>query len=195
MVPSPQRYADDESAVRAVRAGDVDAFERLVVRWQGPLVNLAYRYCRDRGMAEEMAQEAFLKAYRGLNRWQGDGKFSTWLFAIAHNHYRSVLRRHVPEGISLEEARATLAAGDRRDETDAAMRADAVHTAVAALPPRYRDVVVLYYFQERDVAETARIADLPEGTVKVRLHRARKLLEAKLEGLIAAAGHAARETA
>lgn len=194
MTDSTGRYADDEGAVRRVLAGDVDAFEELVVRWQGPLVNLAYRYCRDRGMAEDMAQEAFVKAYRGLPRRRGDSRFSTWLFSIAHNHYRSVLRRHVPEGVSLEDAPLGLAAGDRREESDRALRDEVVRTAVSSLPPRYRDVVVLYYFQERDLAETARIADLPEGTVKARLYRARKLLERKLEGLLVEGGAAAEET-
>ena len=62
-------------------------------RWQGPLINLAYRFCHDRGRAEEMAQEAFLRAYRGLGQWRKDAVFSTWLFALATNLYRSELRR------------------------------------------------------------------------------------------------------
>src|SRR5438270_2506852 len=85
--------AEDEAAVERVLAGDSAAFEHIVLRWQGPLVNLAYRFCRDRSRAEDMAQEAFLRAYRGLGGWRMDGAFSTWLFALATNLYRSELRR------------------------------------------------------------------------------------------------------
>lgn len=187
MVEDPGGYADDAAAVRRVLAGEVDAFESIVVRWQGPLVNLAYRFTRDRGRAEELAQEAFLKIYRGLPRYRADSRFSTWLFAVALNHYRSAMRRHVPPGVELG-AVVGLAGADGRRELDATLRDEAVRRAVATLPPRYREIVVLYYFQERDLAETARIAGLREGTVKARLHRARKLLEGKLRGLGVVAG-------
>ena len=84
---------DDQAAVERVLAGDISAFEELVHRWQAPLINLAYRFCHDRGRAEEMAQEAFLRAYRGLAQWRKDAAFSTSLFALATNFYRSELRR------------------------------------------------------------------------------------------------------
>lgn len=71
---------DDESAVDRVLAGDIDAFEEIVSRWQKPLLNLAYRFSRDRPLAEEMAQEAFLKVFRSLRRWRRDAGFSTWMF-------------------------------------------------------------------------------------------------------------------
>src|SRR5690349_14971203 len=93
---------EDEAAVDRVLAGDPSAFEGIVRRWQGPLVNLAYRFCRDRGRAEDMAQEAFLRAYRGLARWRREGKFSTWLFALATNLYRSEIRRIPPAAMSLD---------------------------------------------------------------------------------------------
>jgi len=183
-VPDGSGYSDDAAVVRRVLAGEIDAFESIVTRWQGPLVNLAYRFCRDRGVAEEMAQEAFLKIYRGLSKWRQDSRFSTWVFAVAMNHYRSAIRRRpAPPSIDVNEARA-VAGGDLADEIDDAWRDDAVRRAVGALPPKYRDVVVLYYFQERDLAETARIAGLPEGTVKARLFRARQMLEQRLRGLL-----------
>src|SRR5438046_9967195 len=93
---------EDEADVEKVLAGDVSAFERIVRRWQGPLVNLAYRFCRDRGRAEEMAQEAFLKAYRSLDRWRRESTFSTWLFALATNLYCSELRRIPVQTFSLD---------------------------------------------------------------------------------------------
>src|SRR5579862_6517226 len=86
--------ADTDTAdVESVLAGDVRAFEGIVRRWQGPLINMAWRYCRDRGRAEELAQEAFLRAWRGLPGWRRDSRFSTWLFALAANVFRSDLKR------------------------------------------------------------------------------------------------------
>src|SRR6185436_11203039 len=73
---------EDEALVNRVLKGDLSAFAGIVQRWQGPLVNLAYRFCRDRGRAEEMAQEAFVRAFRRLNTWRREATFSTWLFAL-----------------------------------------------------------------------------------------------------------------
>lgn len=85
--------ADDEADIKQVLAGNTAAFEGIVKRWQNPLINLACRYCRDRSRAEDMAQEAFLRAFRRLSQWRKDAAFSTWLFALAANLYRSELQR------------------------------------------------------------------------------------------------------
>src|SRR4029450_11803584 len=103
--------ADDLADVDRVLAGDVSAFEPIVRRWQRPLVNLAYRFCRDRGRAEDMAQDAFLRAYRARASWRRDAAFSTCLFALATNLYRSEIRRLPPMTAPLDEGVAAL---DRR---------------------------------------------------------------------------------
>ncbi len=174
---------DDERTVDRVLAGDIDAFEEIVVRWQAPLLNLAYRFSRDRGLAEEMAQEALLKVFRSLGRWRRDAAFSTWMFSVALNHYRTTMRRHVPLNVDLAELDAVTGAGDLAGEMDAAANDSVVRRAVALLPPKYRDTIVVYYFQQQDVAETAGTLGLRPGTVKARLHRARKLLKVKLRAL------------
>src|SRR5258708_34574423 len=92
---------DDQAAVERGLAGDISAFEGIVRRWQAPLVNLAYRFCHDRGRSEDMAQEAFLRAYRGLGQWRKDAVFSTWLFALATNLYRSELPRIPARSLSV----------------------------------------------------------------------------------------------
>jgi|SRR6516164_4988900 hypothetical protein len=94
--------SEDEADVEKELAGEVSAFENIVRRWQGPLVNLAHRFCRDRSRAEEMAQDAFLRAYRALRQWRKDAVFSTWLFAVATNLYRSELRRIPAQTLSIE---------------------------------------------------------------------------------------------
>jgi RNA polymerase sigma-70 factor (ECF subfamily) len=174
----------DQADVEKVLAGEIAAFEGIVRRWQGPLINLAYRFCRDRARAEEMAQEAFLRAYRGLDRWRKDAVFSTWLFAVATNLYRSELRRIPAATVSLDdvaEPRDSRAIDGGLGGKD---RDSAVRRAVSALPPKYRDVLILFYFHDMDIAAAALSLGLPEGTVKARLSRGREILRGKLGRLL-----------
>src|SRR6188768_4523427 len=98
---------EDEDAVdaRRVLSGDVSAFEGIVRRWQERLVNLAWRFCRDRAMAEDMAQDAFVRAFKALRTYRGDAAFSTWLTAVALNAYRSALRERPAVAFDLDPAR------------------------------------------------------------------------------------------
>ena len=169
---------EDEATVDRVLAGDTAAFAVLVARWQGPMVNLAYRFCRDHARAEDMAQEAFLRAFRRLASWRRDAAFSTWLFALATNVYRDELRRASPESVSIDMEAA--AAGSVEDDAVDSDRRALVQRAVQSLPPKYREPLILFYFHEQDVAATARSLGLPEGTVKARLSRGRDLLASKL---------------
>jgi RNA polymerase sigma-70 factor, ECF subfamily len=150
-----------------------------VRRWQSPLINLAWRFCRDRGRAEEMAQEAFLRAFRNLAQFRGDSAFSTWLFALATNLYRTELRRVPAMPLSLDEIAEPTDPHLAGTAFEDASRDESVRRAVLALPAKYRDAVLLFYFHEQDVPATARTLGLPEGTVKARLFRGRELLRAK----------------
>jgi len=95
--------SEDQSAVERVLAGDISAFEGIVRRWQAPLINLAYRFCHDRGRAEEMAQEAFLRAFRALNQWRKDAVFSTWLFASQSLPIRALPMEASKIGIAIRQ--------------------------------------------------------------------------------------------
>ena len=172
---------EDEADAKRVLSGEVSCFEGIVRRWQTPLVNLAYRFCRDRGRAEELAQEALVKAYRGLPSWRQEAAFSTWLFALATNHYRSAHRAAPSWLVSLDSV-PELAGGDRNtdDVLQDRGRQEEVRAAVVALPAKYRDALTLYYFHEMDVSSASRSLDIPEGTLKARLLRGRGLLRSKL---------------
>jgi RNA polymerase sigma-70 factor (ECF subfamily) len=168
---------EDGETVRRVLGGDLDAFEGIVRRWQGPLYRLAWRFARDESVAEEMVQIALIRVYRALGTWRAESAFSTWLFAVATNSFRSTLRRLGPPAAPIEDAwdapaPAGLLAGSGRDEV--------VRHAVIKLPPKYRDAILLFYFHDRSVEETAAVLGVPAGTVKARLHRGRKLLERTL---------------
>ena len=176
--------ADTDTAdVESVLAGDVGAFEGIVRRWQGPLVNMAWRYCRDRGRAEELAQEAFVRAWRGLATWRRESTFSTWLFALAANVYRNELKRLPTVNLPIEEIAEPSRPADQQVKLEERSRYEVVRRAVLALPKRYREPVVLFYFHEKDVAAAARTMGLPEGTLKARLSRARELLRRRFPQL------------
>ena len=173
--------SDDQADVEQVLAGNVDAFENIVRRWQGPLINLAYRFCRDRGRAEDLAQEAFLRAYRALGQWRKDAAFSTWLFALATNLYRSELRR-IPAGVvSLDDVSEPTDPRAEDGVLETEDRARSIRRVVFSLPPKYREALDLFYFHEMDVPAAAQSLGLPEGTVKARLFRGRELLRGKLK--------------
>lgn len=176
----------DRDDVRRVLAGDVEAFEGIVRRWQGPLVNLAWRFCRERSTAEDMAQEAFLRAFRKLDRWREDAKFSTWLFALALNVYRSRMRRAPLPEVPIASDREPSAAGSPADRILREQTGEVVRRTVARLPAKYRDALVLVYFGEMDVAGAAETLGVPEGTLKARLHRGRAMLRKRLGGVLAA---------
>jgi RNA polymerase sigma-70 factor, ECF subfamily len=178
--------SEDQADVEAVLAGELSAFEGIVRRWQRPLVNLAHRFCLDRGRAEEMTQEAFLRAFRSLRQWRREAAFSTWLFALATNLYRSEIRRLpvrlVPLAALAEPADSRALDQGFEDED----RDRAVRRAVLALPARYREALILFYFHEMDVEAAARSLGLPVGTVKARLARGREILKVKLSAMWAA---------
>lgn len=173
----------DLNDVERVLAGDARAFEGIVRRWQGPLVNMAWRYCRDRSRAEEMAQEAFLRAWRGLAQWRREASFSTWLFSLAANVYRTELKRFPVETVALEDAREPAHAAGQLRAVAMQKSADTVRRAVLALPPRYREPVILFYFHEMDLGMAAGTMGMPEGTLKARLSRARALLRRRFPRL------------
>ena len=177
-------HEEDLSDVQAVLRGEIERFEGIVARWERPLVNLAWRYVRDEAIAEDMAQEAFVRCFQKLRQWRVDAQFSTWLFALAINVYRSMLRKRRPpidDDVALETlTRVHSEEGDLVEEE----RAEIVRRAVTYLPEIYRDAILVYHFQENDLRTTSRLLGLREGTLKARLHRGRKMLRERLERML-----------
>ena len=166
----------ETAIVDRVLAGDAQAFAGIVQRWQGPLVNMAWRYCRDRSRAEELAQEAFIRAWRGLAQWRRESSFSTWLFSVAANVYRTELKRIPSVTVSLNDVAEPSRPFVQDAQLDGVARDEAVRRAVLALPDKYREPLILYYFHEMDLAAAAATMGMPAGTMKARLSRGRDML-------------------
>jgi len=187
----------DRELVDRFLAGEKEAFEGLMLRYQAKIFNLSYRFMNDRQEAEELTQEVFFKVYRKLSGFRGDAKFSTWLFQVAVNHCRNRLkylqRRKRQQHESLDQTLNTPEGEVQRqvpDETripeDLLQRRQTqqiVADKISTLPEEYRTVIVLRDIQGLSYEEIAQITGTVEGTVKSRLHRARNELRERLQFL------------
>jgi RNA polymerase sigma-70 factor (ECF subfamily) len=185
---------DDRTIVEAVLAGDRNAFRHLVDREGAAVVAACARILGDRAEAEDVAQEAFVIAYRSLSSWRADGAFGAWLSRIAVRLAirRAKARRQVtwldplaaeadPEG---RDRYRTMGSSEAVDPATTVLRTERdtrLRTAVASLDEPYREVVALRFFAERSLQEIADATDRPLGTVKTHLHRGLARLRRVLE--------------
>jgi len=168
--------------LRSAQSGDDRAFGRLVAPYVDPAYRMAARILGGRPEAEDAVQEALYRAWRALPSFRGDAKFSTWLYRIVWRVSVNLVRRDecVPLDADLADA-----AGERDPEQrfEAVERQGEVERAIRSLPVHYRAAVTLHYVEDLPLREIAEILELPEGTVKTHLHRARKALKEKLSEL------------
>lgn len=192
VTPSTQQNADFD--VAAILNGDRRAFEELVRRESPRLYRMIVRIVRDPDEAQSVLQETFLQAFRRLDTFRGDAKLSTWLYGIGINQARAALRktrRYQPlEEQDIDRLQPSVTGGmfDSRLRswnpdrvTERAERAQLVRAAIDRLPENYRTIIILRDIEEFSTAETARMLDINEGAVRVRLHRARLALRALLD--------------
>lgn len=180
--------ASDLLAIQETLRGNRNAFARIVERYTPLLYSLAFRMLGRGEEAQEAVQEIFLRAYRALPRFRLERRFHPWLYTIALNYLRTVARRQrrrrglrlVREELDTVADRGELpaAAVEREDGERLAQE------AVAGLPPLYREVFLLREVEGLSVRDTAEALGVPEGTVKVRLHRARQELVRRLAGMM-----------
>jgi RNA polymerase sigma-70 factor (ECF subfamily) len=178
----------DGELVTSARAGSTASFTSLVQIYQTPVYNLCYRMLGDPGEAEDAAQEAFLRAYSQLHRYDPARPFKTWLFAIASHHCIDRLRRRhvIWLGIDDEPLLSHPALLEPRPgpEQMAVRREEeaTVQAVLAQLPPRDRSAIVMRYWYDMSYEEIARATGSTASAVKSRLHRARVSLGAALKG-------------
>ncbi len=176
---SESREVSDLELVGQVKAGDIEAFSELVRRHEQNVYNLAYRFMREPSLAEDMAQEAFLKAFRLLRGFRGACSFSTWMYRVTCSVCLTELtrrkRRSEVELLPKHAGAAPAAA------TDTADIPELIRGCVSRLPSHYAEIIRLYYFQETSYEEIAQLLAIPMGTLKTWMHRARHQLRAIVE--------------
>ena len=167
--------------VNAAIDGDQDAFAELVYTFQDAVYNLCYRMLGERGEAEDATQEAFLRAYMNLQRYDQNRSFKTWILSIASNHCIDRIRKRRMVLMSIDEplpATLSLASDDPLPErvTELNERSQQVQDLIDQLPEDYRLAVVLRYWYDYSYAEIAEVMETTESAIKSRLFRARKML-------------------
>ncbi len=181
----------DQQLVARVKKGDQKAFDLLVLKYQHKILGLISRYVHDADEVQDVAQEAFIKAYRALPKFRGDSQFYTWLYRIAVNTAKNhlVSRSRRPPGSDIEVADAEYYEGGaalREIETPenalfgAELKA-VVENAISDLPDELRTAVTLREFEGLSYEEIADIMDCPVGTVRSRIFRAREAIDLKVK--------------
>lgn len=201
MVPGPSNTSSAHSdwlLVQRTLAGEMRAFELLVLKYQRRVERLIGRLVRDPGLVEDLAQETFIRAYRALHQFRGDAQFYTWLYRIAVNTAKKFLLDLKRDPLVTESA---LRSADEEDETSGAGNepisdetpesllaaqeiAQAVNAAMEALPEDLRQAVTLREIEGLSYEEIAAAMDCPIGTVRSRIFRAREAISARVKPLL-----------
>ena len=192
--PADLSTATDQEVVEQARDGHETAYRELIRRYQRPVFSLIYRMVRDRELAEDLSQETFVKVLNAIDRYRPEFKFSSWVFKIANNAAIDHLRRKEldtlsldggPDATTAERVEATaLQIGDSAesplDELEARELGSAIERAIGKLRPEYQTCIILRHVEGRPYDEIADILELPLGTVKTYIHRARNELKETL---------------
>jgi RNA polymerase sigma-70 factor (ECF subfamily) len=187
----------DADVVALAQRGREDAFRELVRRYERPVFSLIFRMVRDTALAEDLAQDSFIKVLNNIDKYRPEFKLSSWLFKIANNVTIDHLRRrqlntismdgspHASTAADVESTRFDVASSDENalDEMESKELGSAIERAIASLRPEYRSCILLRHVEGRSYEEIAATVDLPLGTVKTYIHRARHELREQLEHL------------
>ena len=186
--------SSDKKLVRRVQKGDKGAFDLLVLKYQHKIVNLVMRYVRDPELALDIAQEAFIKAYRALPRFRGDSAFYTWMYRIAvntaKNHLAAQRRRPMDVELDLQDPEqydlhAKLKETDTPEGVTLSQELkETVERAIASLPEDLRTAIILRELEGMSYEEIAQTMECPVGTVRSRIFRARDAISKKVGTLI-----------
>ena len=187
----------DADVVALAQRGRDDAFRELIRRYERPVFSLVFRMVRDRELAEDLAQDTFIKVLNHIDRYRPEFKLSSWLFKIANNVAIDHLRRRQLDTISMDGSPHAASAEaiestsfdvavpqeSALEEMEAKELGSAIEQAIARLRPEYRSCIMLRHVEGRSYEEIAATLDLPLGTVKTYIHRARHELRKALEHL------------
>lgn len=188
---------DDRELATLATKGREAAFRELLARYERPVFSLVYRMVRDRALAEDLAQEAFVRAFNAIGTYKTSYKFSNWILKIANNHTIDYLRKRKLDTVSIHgsphatsedemnQTRLVIGSGDENPEEYVEHKelGSQIETAIGELREEYRTVILLRHVEGYAYDEIAGIMDVPLGTVKTYLHRARAELKQRLAHL------------
>ena len=192
--PTDWQALSDQEVVRQAAAGREAAYREIIRRYQRPVYSLIYRMVRNRELAEDLAQDTFIKMLNAINSYRPEFKFSSWIFKIANNAAIDQLRRRELDTLSLDgsphaidaetiEATSLQIGSDQESQLDEVASRELglqIEYAIGQLRPEYRNCIILRHVEGRPYEEIAEILDLPLGTVKTYIHRARNELRTLL---------------
>ena len=169
---------DELRAIARARQGDADAFSHLVHSYETSVYRLALRMCGNPHDAEEVAQEAFVAAWKGLPSFRGESKFSSWLYQLTTNAAINFLRKEKRHrgAVPLEDGAELAAEGTPQQAAEAAELREALQQALDSLTPEHRQIFLLRQMRQLSYEEIGQLLGLESGTVKSRLNRAKKQL-------------------
>jgi len=184
---------DDSELARLAELGREPAFRELLIRYERPIFSLIYRMVRDRELAEDLAQETFVRAFNAIASYNSSYKFNSWIFKIASNHTINYLRKGKldtvsifgtsDEGLGDRELQIKSITENPHEFTERRELGGRIEVAIGELREEYRMAILLYHVEGYSYKEIADIMDIPLGTAKTYLSRARKELKKHLEYL------------
>jgi RNA polymerase sigma-70 factor (ECF subfamily) len=186
-----ERNDEDAALMLRFKSGDADAFDQLFKRHARPLINFAYRFVRNRGRAEELAQEVLLKVYESADGYRAKAKFTTWLYRIAVNICLNEVRRPafraIHQSLPLEDLKTGVLTPPELQSDPVSFRnldrqamSQALKQALSEIPEKQRTAFILNKYQELSYAEVGEIMKISEKAVKSLIHRAREALAERL---------------
>ena len=182
---SEMEQKDDIWYIERVLKGDTQYFSYFVDKYKDIVYSIAFKVLRNREDAEEMAQESFIKAFKSLNTFKGNAKFSTWLYRITYNNCISEVRKKKLKFVSTDDVQISDEPEEMNlDGIPAENRAKYVKEALEKLPEDEYTLILLYYFEDKSVEEIGEITKMTESNVKVKLFRSRKKLYAILNDML-----------
>ncbi len=161
-------------------------FENIIDLYKGRIISMLYRILPDKTMVEDVAQEVFIRVYKGLPYFKEQSKFTTWLYRVVHNVAISELRKKRPkysEDIEMELIPSTIKESDPIQILNEKQVKEKIDTALDMLPENFRMVLILYYMEELSYNEISEILDIPLGTVKTYLFRGKQMLRKLLKNI------------
>jgi RNA polymerase sigma-70 factor (ECF subfamily) len=181
MVGDPQSVMSDEALAKRVQNGDTAAFGELVSRYEEKLTRYGRRFLARTEDIEDVVQDVFLKAYENMQSYDASYRFSPWIYRIAHNAYVNVLRKHAHRSFNFIDFDTLVSPFSYHEEVEnegeRRVLREALDAGLSRIDEKYREILVLHYFEELSYDEIAEVLRIPKGTVGVRLRRGREALK------------------